>query len=123
VQVVRRPLVTPYPSRWLLSKPGTDPKKWPASPHGSITLSWSFDPKSTGTLAKAWADVYAFGIGKPNSNLSSSLTEGELKGTLTGPREEGSTVTFNGAGEQSFDSDKLAWDVKVTAKVLPALAR
>ena len=108
---------------WLLDKPGSDPKKWPASPHGSITLSWSFDPKSAGNLAKAWADVYAFGIGKPNSNLNSSLTEGELKGTLTGPVKDGSTVTFSSAGEQSFEKDKLTWDVKVTTKVLPALAK
>jgi hypothetical protein len=108
---------------WLLDKPGSDPKKWPASPHGSITLSWTFDPKSAGNLAKAWADVYAFGIGKPNSNLNSSLTEGELKGTLTGPVKDGSTVTFNSAGEQSFEKDKLTWDVKVTTKVLPALAK
>jgi hypothetical protein len=108
---------------WLLDKPGSDPKKWPATPHGSITLSWSFDPKSAGNLAKAWADVYAFGIGKPNSNLNSSLTEGELKGTLNGPVKDGSTVTFNAAGEQSFEKDKLTWDVKVTTKVLPALAK
>lgn len=108
---------------WLLDKPGSDPKKWPASPHGSITLNWSFDPKSAGNLAKAWADVYAFGIGKPNSNLNSSLTEGELKGTLTGPVKDGSTVTFASAGEQKFESDTLKWDVKVTTKVLPALAR
>ena len=108
---------------WLLEKPGPDPKKWPATPHGSITLSWTFDPKSAGTLAKAWADVYALGIGRPNSNLNSSLTEGELKGTLTGPVQEGSTVTFTSAGDASFEKDKLAWDVKVTTKVLPALAR
>jgi hypothetical protein len=108
---------------WLLDKPGSDPKKWPATPHGSITLSWTFDPKSAGTLAKAWADVYAFGIARPNSNLNSSLTEGELKGTLTGPVKDGSTVTFTSAGEVSFEKDKLAWDVKVTTKVLPALAR
>ena len=108
---------------WLLEKPGPDPKKWPATPHGSITLSWTFDPKSAGTLAKAWADVYAFGIGRPNSNLNSSLTEGELKGTLTGGVQDGSTVTFTSVGTQDFEKDKLAWDVKVTTKVLPALAR
>jgi hypothetical protein len=108
---------------WLLDKPSSDPKTWPASPHGSITLNWSFDPKSAGSLAKAWADVYAFGIGKPNSNLNSSLTEGELKGTLTGPVKDGSTVTFDSTGEQKFESDTLKWDVKVTTKVLPALAR
>ena len=108
---------------WLLSKPGSDPKKWPATPHGSITLSWSFEPKEAGNLAKAWADVYAFGIGKPNSNLNSSLTAGELKGALTGPVKDGSTVTFNSTGEQAFESDTLRWDVKVTTKVLPALPR
>jgi hypothetical protein len=108
---------------WMLDKPSSDPKKWPASPHGSITLSWSFDPKSAGNLAKAWADVYAFGIGRPNSNLNSSLTEGELKGSLTGPVKDGSTVTFDSAGSADFEKDKLAWDVKVTTKVLPALAK
>lgn len=108
---------------WLLDKPSSDPKKWPASPHGSITLSWTFDPQAAGDLGKAWADVYSFGIGRPNSNLNTSLAAGELKGTLTGPVKDGSTVTFNSAGEQSFEKDKLAWDVKVTTKVLPALAK
>lgn len=110
-------------SFWLLDKPSSDPGKWPASPHGSITVNWSFDPKSAGNLAKAWADVYAFGIGRPNSNLNFSLTEGELKGTLTGPLKEGSTVTFETTGEGSMEKDKLTWDVKLTTKVLPAIAK
>ena len=59
---------------WLLDKPSSDPKKWPASPHGSITLSWTFDPQAAGDLGKAWADVYSFGIGRPNSNLNTTST-------------------------------------------------
>ena len=108
---------------WLLDKPGSDPKKWPASPHGSITLSWSFDPKSAGNLAKAWADVYAFGIGKPNSNLNFSLTGGEVKGTFTGAVKAGATVTLVTKGGGSMDAGKVTWDLNLTAKVLPALAR
>jgi len=108
---------------WLLKKPSIDPGRWPANPHGSITLNWSFDPQSAGTLGKAWADVYSFGIGAPNSNLNFSLTEGELKGTLAGVPKEGATVTFSSMGQGSLEKDTLAWDVKVTTKVLPALAR
>lgn len=108
---------------WLLETPGPDPKKWPATPYGSLRVNWGFDPQAVGDMAKAWTDVYVFGVGRPNSNLNFSLTAGELKGTLTGALKEGSTVTFAATGEGTLDKDKVTWDVKATARLLPKLAR
>jgi hypothetical protein len=107
---------------WLLEKPGSDPRRWPAAPHGSFRLSWPMDPKAAGTFAKAWTDVYAFGVGRPNSNLNFSLTEGELKGTLTGALKEGATVTLTSTGEGNMENEKLTWDVSLTTKLVPSLA-
>ncbi len=108
---------------WLLEKDRTDPNMWKPMPYGSLTLNWSFEPKAVGDLTKAWTDVYSFAIGRPNSNLNFSLTGGELKGTLGGPLQEGSLVTLATTGQGEMEKDKLSWNVKLTAKLLPALAR
>src|SRR4029453_697237 len=109
---------------WMLQKPSVDSKKWPdASPHPWVALNLSFAPETGGTLAKAWGDVYAFGIGASNSNLNFSHLEGEIKGPLSGGVKPGSTVTFAGSGQDSMEKEKLSWNVNVTTKVLAAQPR
>lgn len=107
---------------WMLQKKSVDPKTWPgASPHAWVALNWNYSQEAVGTLAKAWGEVYAFGIGADNSNLNFSHLAGEIKGTLSGGVKPGSTVTFAGGGEESMEKEKLSWKVNVTTKVLPGL--
>jgi hypothetical protein len=108
---------------WMLSRTPVDAKKWPVDPQGSITLDWAFDRPAAGTLEKAWANVYAFGIGRPNSNLNFSLTAGELKGAFTGAAKAGAAVTLVTKGEGRMDAGKVTWDLNLAAKVLPVLPR
>jgi hypothetical protein len=116
-------LIQKNDTMWMLSRTPVDAKKWPVDPQGSITLDWAFDKAAAGTLEKAWANVYVFGIGKPNSNLNFSLTAGEAKGTFTGAVKAGSAVTLVTKGEGSMDAGKVTWDLNLATKVLPALAR
>jgi len=116
-------LIQKSDTMWMLSRAPVDAKKWPVDPQGSITLDWGFDKASVGSLEKAWANVYVFGIGKPNSNLNFSLTGGEVKGTFTGAVKAGATVTLVTKGGGSMDAGKVTWDLNLTTKVLPALAR
>lgn len=116
-------LIQKNDTMWMLERAPVDAKKWAVNPQGSLTLDWAFDKAAVGSLEKAWANVYAFGIGKPNSNLNFSLTAGEVKGTFTGPVKAGSTVTLVTKGEGSMDAGNVTWDLNLTAKVLPALPR
>jgi hypothetical protein len=108
---------------WMLDRAPVDAKKWAVNPQGALTLDWAFERQAAGSLEKAWANVYAFGIGKPNANLNFSLTAGELKGTFTGAVKPDATVTLVTKGDASMDSGKVAWDLHLTTKLLPALAR
>jgi hypothetical protein len=116
-------LIQKNDTMWMLDRAPVDAKKWAVNPQGSITLDWAFEKAAAGSLEKAWANVYAFGIGKPNSNLNFSLPAGEAKGTFTGAVKAGSTVTLVTKGDGSLDSGKVTWDLNLTTKVLPALPR
>jgi hypothetical protein len=109
---------------WMFEKKTLDAKKWPTwVPRAALSLSWGFEPASVGNLDKSWYHLYAFGIGKENSNLNFNAPSDQLKGALSGKLKVGEQVTLKARGEDSLSDDKLAWDLAVTTKVLPALAR
>jgi hypothetical protein len=88
------------------------------SAYGSFRLKW-FDPASAGNMDKASVSLTGNDISKPNTSLNRMFMSG-FKGSLTGELKPGAEVAFTAAGAAPEARDTVAWDVKVTTKVLPA---
>lgn len=90
------------------------------SAYGSFWLKW-FSAADAGKMEKVSVSLTGNGVSKPNASLSRMFMSG-FKGTLTGELKPGATIAFTAAGADADGRDKAAWDVKVQAKVLPAVA-
>jgi hypothetical protein len=88
------------------------------SAYGSFWLKW-FGEGDTGKMDKVSVSLTGNDISKPGSTLSRMFMSG-FKGTLTGELKAGATIVFTAAGSAPESRDAVAWDVKVTTKVLPA---
>jgi hypothetical protein len=107
---------------WLLDRPTLDAKKWPTwHPQVALELTWPEAP-TVGVLDKANYYLFAYGVGRQTSlNFNASGTD--LHGTLTGKVKVGEPVTLVAKSQEKLGDDLLAWDLKVTTKVLPKLAK
>jgi hypothetical protein len=106
-------------SMWLLSKPSPDPKKWKSSPQGKLKLGWSFEKESVGDAKKATFFLYTYCVGSEGSNVNLNKSGGDVDVALTGPVKAGEEVTLTSKGSDILQTTKVAWDLKVRAKVLP----
>ena len=88
------------------------------SAYGSFRLKW-FDAAEAGKMDKVSVSLSGNDISKPNTSLSRMFMSG-FKGTLTGALKPGAEVAFGAAGSAPEARDTVAWDVKVTTKILPA---
>ena len=88
------------------------------SAYGSFRLKW-FDAAKAGKMDDVSVSLSGNDISKPNTSLSRMFMSG-FKGTLTGELKAGATIGFTAAGSAPESRDAVAWDVKVTTKVLPA---
>jgi len=88
------------------------------SAYGSFWLKW-FAAADAGKMEKASVSLTGHDISKPSSSLSRMFMSG-FKGSLTGELKPGATIDFTAAGSSDEARDTVAWDVKVTTKVLPA---
>jgi len=88
------------------------------SAYGSFWLKW-FDVADAGKMEKVSVSLTGHDISKPNSSLSRMFMSG-FKGTLTGELKPGASIGFTAAGSDADGTDTVAWDVKVTTKILPA---
>jgi hypothetical protein len=91
------------------------------SAYGSFRLKW-FDAAAAGQMDKVSVSLSGNDISKPNTSLSRMFMSG-FKGTLTGELKTGGTIGFSAAGSAPESRDTVAWDVKVSTKVLPAVAQ
>jgi hypothetical protein len=104
---------------WLLDKPSPDPKKWKNCPFGTFKLGWPFDKEAVGDPKKATFYIYGFGVGAPGSNLNFSTFGDQTDTTLTGAVKAGEEMTVTTKGVQDVANTKLAWDLRLRAKLLP----
>ena len=88
------------------------------SAYGSFWLKW-FGAADAGKMEKVSVSLTGHDISKPSSSLSRMFMSG-FKGTLTGELKPDATIGFTAAGSSDEARDTVAWDVKVTTKVLPA---
>ena len=91
------------------------------SAYGSFLLKW-FMAADVGQMEKVSVSLRGNDISKPNATLNRMFMSG-FKGTLTGELKPGATIAFAAAGADADSRDKAAWDVKVQANVLPAVAQ
>jgi hypothetical protein len=113
-----------YPT-FFLSRPGPDPKKWPKqSPYALMELNWSRAKEGVGRFETADATFeVAFIAGETVLNNFSRFA-GDLAGTISGDFKLGGTITLQSAGTSARkdwpDTTAIAYDFKVTTKILPA---
>ncbi len=105
-------------SMWLLSKPSPDPKKWKNGPYGRVKLGWSFEKESVGDAKKATFYLYTYSVGKEGSNMNINKFGEGVDVSLAGSVKEGQQVTLTSKGSDTLMKSTVAWDLKVTAKIL-----
>lgn len=121
-------------SSFVHSKPSPDPARWPSwIPHVSYQLSWPIDPGSIGDHDAAKLFVFAYGIDRQNSNLNLNFFAGDHPGNLQFPQdgpggrtvgsafETGSEIALSAKSEIRLDEDHFAWDLDLSARVLPRI--
>ena len=102
----------------LLQKESTFFLMQKKSAYGSFWLKW-FAVADAGQMEKVSVSLTGHDVSKPSTSLSRMFMSG-FKGTLTGELKPGATIGFTAAGSAPESRDAVAWDVKVTTKVLPA---
>jgi hypothetical protein len=110
---------------FFLKKPGPDPKKWPKqSPYGMMELNWSGAQDRVGRFEAADITFSVAFIAGENIHDNFTRFAGALTGTISGDFKPGATITLQSAGSSARegweDTTAIAYDVKVTTKILPA---
>jgi hypothetical protein len=106
----------------LLQKEGQAFLMQKQGPYGRLWLSWydAADAADAGRMEKMTATLTGENISKPDLRMGRRLPKG-FKGSLTGAVKPGEPITFTSSGSDANGSDTVAWDVKVSTKVLPSL--
>ena len=110
---------------FFLKKPGPDPKKWPKqSPYGMMELNWRDAKDRAGRFEAADITFSAAFIAGENIHDNFTRFAGALTGTISGDFKPGGTITVESKGSSARegweDTTAIAYDVKVTTKILPA---
>lgn len=113
-----------YPT-FFLSRPGPDAKKWPKqSPYALMELNWKDAKEGVGRFETADATFSVAFIAGENTHNNFTRFAGALPGTISGDFKLGGTITVQSAGSSARqgwpDSTRMAYDFKVTTKILPA---
>jgi hypothetical protein len=110
---------------FFLKKPGPDPKKWPKqSPYGMMELNWSGAKDRAGRFEAADITFSVAFIAGANVHDNFTRFAGKLPGSISGDLKPGGTITVESKGSSARegweDDTAIAYDFKVTTKVLPA---
>ena len=107
---------------WMGAMASPDAKKWATwVPHAYLDLGW-FSAADVNDLSKASCHLFQVDIvGKANNSFF-DCDRDALKGVLTGKIKPGETITLAAKGSGKNGDNSYAWDLSVSAKVLPAVA-
>lgn len=105
---------------WLDKRAPVDPKKWPRwNPHAYLLLGWSWNPKATGDAEKLnMCTLFQHDVAKNAVNSFADCKDKKLGGRLDGRIAAGETITVASRGEGKNGDYAVAWDFRVSAKVL-----
>jgi hypothetical protein len=109
---------------FFLKRPGPDPKKWPKqSPRGMMELNWGGAKDRVGRFEAADITFSVSFIAGENVHDNFTRFAGTLSGTISGDFKPGGTITVESKGSSARegweDSTAIAYDFKVTTKILP----
>jgi len=110
---------------FFLKRPGPDPKKWPKqSPHAMLEFNWNGAEDRAGRFEAADITFSVAFIAGENVHTNFTRFAGKLPGTITGDFRPGGTITVESKGSSARegweDDTAIAYDFKVTTKILPA---
>jgi hypothetical protein len=110
---------------FFLNRPGPDPKKWPKqSPSAVLEFNWRDAKDQIGRFEAADITVSVAFIAGENVHTNFTRFAGKLPGTISGDFKPGGTITVESKGSsarEGWDDDTaIAFDFKVTTKILPA---
>ncbi|MET0556863.1 MAG: hypothetical protein ABW221_27735, partial [Vicinamibacteria bacterium] len=110
---------------FFLKRPGPDPKKWPKqSPHAMLEFNWRDDKARAGQFEAADITFSVAFIAGENVHTNFTRFAGKLPGTISGDFKAGGVITVESKGSsarEGWDDDTaIAYDFKVTTKILPA---
>jgi hypothetical protein len=110
---------------FFLKRPGPDPKKWPKqSPSAMLEFNWRDAKDSVGQFEAADITFSVAFIAGENVHTNFTRFAGKLPGQMTGDIKPGGTITVESKGSSARegweDDTAIAYDFKVTTKILPA---
>ncbi|MHB1047694.1 MAG: hypothetical protein ACYC4P_16955 [Thermoanaerobaculia bacterium] len=105
---------------WLDKRAPVDAKKWPRwNPHAYLLLGWSWNPKAAGDAEKLnMCTLFQHDVAKNAVNSFVDCPDQKLNGRLEGRLAAGESITVASRGEGKNGDYAVAWDFRVTTKVL-----
>jgi hypothetical protein len=113
---------------FFLKRPGPDAKKWPKqSPHAMLEFNWNGEKARAGQFDAADITFSVAFIAGENVHTNFTRFAGKLPGTISGDFKPGGTITVESKGSSARegweDDTAIAYDFKVTTKILPKLKK
>ena len=110
---------------FFLKRPGPDPQKWPKqSPSAMLEFNWRGAEDGAGRFEAADITFSVAFIAGENVHTNFTRFAGKLPGTISGDFKPGGVITVESKGSSARegweDDTAIAYDFKVTTKILPA---